>query len=162
MRRHILLILVFTLLPGCWVYLSPTTYRCSDIDALYKYRRLPPGGHPGMTKEELRASYGKSGSDLTLNDDESNAIYFSAGECPIWRYRFENNHLIARGYLVMEGGVWGYVDTDYKKTRRKKIPIYDDNKKIIGLRLIRIDPKYDKDGNLVGEERTEEESKPTE
>ena len=112
MRRNIVFVTILALLTGCWVYLSPTSYRCRDIDALYKYRKQPPDGKRGMTKEEVRDAYKKSGSDLVLNDKEPDVFYFSSGACPIWRYRFENNRLVARGYLVMEAGIWSYVETN--------------------------------------------------
>jgi hypothetical protein len=156
MHRNIASVPILVLLAGCWVYLSPTTYRCTDVDALRKYWEQPPGGTPGMTKGEVRDTYKQSDSDLALNDKESDVFYFSFWKCPVWRYRFEKNRLVARGYLVEEGGFWNYVETDYKKTRREETPIFDMNKKIIGFKIFRIDPKYDEDGDLIGVERTEE------
>ena len=110
MRRHTILVPICVSLAGCWVYLSPTTYRCSDIAALYEYRKYPPGGWLAKTKDEVLSAYKRFGSDLVLNDKDPNVWYFSYGQCPIWRYRFEKDHLVARGYLVMEMGTWNYID----------------------------------------------------
>jgi len=108
-----------------------------------------------MTKDEVRDDYKISGSFLVLDDNESDVFYFSYGECPIWRYRFEKNRLVAFGYLVMEVGMWYYIETDYRKTRRKTVRDFDEHGKII-FKVIRTDPKYDEDGGLIGVERTVE------
>jgi hypothetical protein len=112
MRLNIVAVLILLLLTGCWVYLFPTSYHCIDVDTLRKYWRHPPGGTIGMTKGEVRDAYRQSGSNLTLNDEEPDVFYFSFGKCPVWRYRFDKDRLVARGYLVEEGGFWSYVETD--------------------------------------------------
>ncbi|MBW1902559.1 MAG: hypothetical protein JRJ20_13130, partial [Deltaproteobacteria bacterium] len=154
--RIILMLIASLALSGCWVYLSPTTYRCfDDLDALYEYREKSPGGTPGATKEQVRQEYLKSGSPLIMKDDNTETIYFLYDQCPIWRYRFKNDHLIAKGYLVQEMGTWSYVEKEFEKTRRGFIVIYDNNGKTIGIRPTRREPVYDKDGNLIGVKTTE-------
>jgi len=108
--RIFILITFASVLSGCFVLISPNTCRCRDMDALYKYRQLPPGGKVGMTREEVREDYRKSGSVLILNDEKPDVFYFLHGKCPIWKYVFKNNRLASRGYLVMEMGFWDYIE----------------------------------------------------
>ncbi|WP_300668994.1 hypothetical protein [Desulfoluna sp.] len=66
-----------------------------------------------MTKEDVIQDFTRSESDLSLTDEDPQTLYFLYGKCPIWKYTFKDNQLVAVGYLVMELGVWSYIDADF-------------------------------------------------
>ena len=170
MRRQTLLASGFLLLTGC-INLSPTTYHCAGnpefaerFMVLLEQDELP-GVEPGMTREQVREVYQElrqdpGGSRLTLflqnlvlDDTEPDLLYFKAGACPVMRYRFKNNHLVAIGALRMEAGIWHYSNKDYLETRSHWIRTKN------GRKGFRLDPKYDERGNLIGIDKTAEQPK---
>ena len=133
---------------GCYVYLSPTTYRCMDIDALRHYHERYIG-NPGMAYEQFRRAYEHSQISLTYDDTEEAVVYLKHGACPIWRYRFDKGRLVARGYLVQEMGFWGYVETNYEETIIiEKYAIKN------GVRIKKREPVYNEQGELTGVKET--------
>lgn len=91
---------------------------------------------------------------LVLDDKEPDVVYFWAGTCPVFRYRFKNNHLIAVGTVRAEAGVWHYGETDL--TRPSSQWVRTDR----SIKFFRINPTFDERGNLVGVTRTEEPRSP--
>lgn len=133
---------------GCYVYLSPTTYRCKDIDTMYDYSQQYIG-NPGMVYEQFRQAYEHSQMSLTYDDSEESVVYLKYGDCPIWRYRFDKGRLVARGYLEQGMGIWGYVETNYEETIIiTSYPIRD------GVRIRKREPVYNEQGELTGVKET--------
>jgi hypothetical protein len=126
-----------------------------------------PGVLPGMTHQEVRDVYNALRDDpsdtelarflqkLRLDDTQPDFLYFWVGECPLLRYRFNNNLLVAVGAVQMELGVWHYSNWNYLEFGVKPVSIRTKD----GLRRFRVDPKYDERGNLIKIELIEQELK---
>ena len=107
-----------------------------------------------MTSEQFRQAYEQSKLSLSYDNSEESLVYLKHNSCSIWRYRFDKERLVARGYLVQEMGFWSYSETNFEETRVTEDAILDDQFNLIGVRIRTKKPIYNSQGELAAVKET--------